>query len=171
MIGHIYRIIHLESDIQYVGSTFNEPRKRWQMHKSSYNKWKYGKFANIAIYPYFNEHGIDKFKLIPIKSYEVVDRQHLEAYEQLWISKLNCVNIMNTIKIKNMSATQYREMNRLAIRTRDNEFYQANKERIKDKKRSKVSCECGATYSYSDKARHIKTLKHQRRLQELRQDS
>ncbi|EGZ07085.1 hypothetical protein PHYSODRAFT_530204 [Phytophthora sojae] len=100
MIGHIYRVIHLESDVQYVGSTLNEPLKRWQKHKQHYHEWVNDKRGKCEIYPYFQEHGINKFKLIPIKTYDVVERKHLEAYESLWISKLACVNKVNPFQIK-----------------------------------------------------------------------
>ncbi|GMF27620.1 unnamed protein product [Phytophthora lilii] len=107
MIGHIYRIIHLESDIQYVGSTFNGPRKRWQQHKKHYREWLSDKHRGMAIYQYFHQHGIDTFKLILIKTYEVEDRTHLEAYEKLWINKLNCVNKNNPFRITKLYNKQY----------------------------------------------------------------
>jgi uncharacterized UPF0160 family protein len=131
MIGHVYRIIHLESDVQYVGSTFNEPRKRWQHHKHSYNDWLKNNHSKIAIYPYFQEPGLDKFKLIPIKSYDVVDRRHLEAYEQLWMSKLKCLNAKNVIQIRSLYH------------------------------KSRGVCDCGSGYLEKHKTRHLRTKKHQ----------
>jgi len=176
MIGCIYRIIHLESDVQYVGSTFNEPRKRWQHHKEDYFKWQKGKHANVAIYPYMQQFGIDKFKLIPIKSYDVIDRKHLFAYEQLWMSKLKCVNKINSFYLKKLSMKQYREERRGELNNNAKQYREANKEIIKERQKqyresnkatlyTTQPCECGGEYRLSGKARHLKTQKHQSWLQ------
>lgn len=141
MIGHIYRIIHVESDIQYIGSTFNEPRKRWQQHKADFGKWKNNKHPNITIYPYFMQHGIDKFKLIVIKSYDVVDRKHLVAYEALWISKLKCVNKCVPFYIKKLSDKQYRKNNYNKIHANND-------------------CLCSGKYTTNNKWNHFKSAKH-----------
>ena len=37
--GKVYKIIHKQSNIIYVGSTFNTLRDRWQRHKYSYDLW------------------------------------------------------------------------------------------------------------------------------------
>lgn len=87
--GRIYRIQHVQSRICYVGSTFNMLRDRWRQHKSDFNRYLDGKHGGISIYPYFEEYNIENFKMILIKEYEVVDRQHLEMYEQLWVNRLN----------------------------------------------------------------------------------
>ena len=57
-IGKIYKIIHNQSNICYVGSTFNTLRDRWGNHKGHYNSWLKGNFAEVAIYPYFKDFGI-----------------------------------------------------------------------------------------------------------------
>ena len=89
MLGKIYKIIHNQSNICYVGSTCNELRQRWQEHKRHSTNEKVRK---LSIYKYFEQYGIENFKIILIKEYEVIDRKHLEAYEQLWISKLKAIN-------------------------------------------------------------------------------
>ena len=142
MIGHVYRIIHLESDIQYVGSTFSEPRKRWQQHKSSCQQSTKGNHSNVSIYEYMLRHGLDKFKLIPIKSYEVADRKGLEAFEQIWINKLKCVNVK-------ASFNPIMQSSRLANRLRS----------------QKHQCECGGSFNDRHRTRHIQTQKHKRWLE------
>ncbi|GMF15003.1 unnamed protein product [Phytophthora lilii] len=156
MIGHIYRIIHLESDIQYVGSTFNEPRKKWQNHKQYYREWLSDKCNRCVIYTYFRQHGIDKFKLIPMKSYGVQDRTHLEAYEQLWINKLNCVNMNNPFRITKMHKKQY------ATANKDNHQHKAKqwRESNKAKLACKTQCECGGEYCHTNNDRHQKSQRH-----------
>ena len=92
MIGRVYKIIHNQSDICYVGSTFNELRVRWAQHRQRYSQVKRIPERTMSICKYFKEHGTDNFKIILIKEYEVIDRKQLEAYEQLWINKLKCIN-------------------------------------------------------------------------------
>ena len=101
-IGRIYKIIHLDSNICYVGSTFNTTRDRWREHKSSFikykkNKQKYG----ISVFKYFEQYGVERFKMILIKEYLVCDKYHLKMYEQMHINKLKkcCINRNNPFNI------------------------------------------------------------------------
>src|SRR5271166_3852804 len=94
-IGFVYKIIHNQSNICYVGSTFNRLSNRMNRHKQDYNRWLNGKFNNCGIYSYFQQFGIENFKIILIKEYKVINRRHLETKEQLWINKLKSVNIKN----------------------------------------------------------------------------
>lgn len=114
-IGRIYKIIHTQSNISYIGSTFNTLRDRFYNHKGSYKKWLEGKYNEVAIYPYFKQYGIDQFKMILVKEYEVIDRKHLEAYEQIWINKTKCINKVNSFSIKKLYVKHYREINPLVI--------------------------------------------------------
>jgi len=97
-IGHIYKIIcTLDEKFCYIGSTFNRLSKRFEMHRQHYkNCLKTGK-EDLSCHPYYKKYGIENFKIILMKSYEVCrshckDRKHLEAYETLWIAKSKCVN-------------------------------------------------------------------------------
>jgi uncharacterized UPF0160 family protein len=147
-IGNIYKIIHTQSNIVYVGSTFNEIRTRFSQHKSSYSKWLNGKHSDISIYPYFKEFGIEQFKMILIKSYEVSDRAQLQAYEQLWINWLKPINKNGLFRIKKL----YREV----ISEYNEQYYESNKETLSDRKKQIIKCECGMNYTRRHKARHQK---------------
>jgi hypothetical protein len=178
MIGLIYRIIHLESEICYIGSTFNELRFRWQQHKGDYNKWVNGNNHELSIYPYFKQHHIGQFKMGLIKEYQVVDRTHLEAYEQLWINKFrkSCVNKTNPFCIKKLYFKQYQEANKENKIKYDKQYYlenkeskkesvrqyrEANKDKIKAYKNQKFDCKCGGSYSQTNRSAHMKSKKHQ----------
>jgi hypothetical protein len=177
--GHIYRIIHLQSNIQYVGSTFNEPRMRWQQHKQAFKRYMKDGHGCIMIHPHFDEHGIEQFKLLLIKTYEVCDKAHLRAYEQLWINKLSCCNKMNPFRINFLYNKAYRAKNkehifkmRKAYRTNNKEeifqkkkeYRENNKEKIAEQKRKtgsvKVICECGTEIRRDNLGKHKKTKKH-----------
>ncbi|KAF4136482.1 hypothetical protein GN958_ATG14298, partial [Phytophthora infestans] len=51
-------IIHIESDLCYIGSTINKLSWRWQGHKNNFRRWVEGKHTQMSIFPYFKTHGI-----------------------------------------------------------------------------------------------------------------
>lgn len=162
MIGTVYRIIHLHSNLQYVGSTMNELRYRWKSHKESYRKWINEKTRNhCTMYPHFKEHGIENFKIVLIKQYEVVDQKHLLAYECLWVNKLKCVNRQNPFRIKRLSDKDKAIRNKESITEYKNDWYQKNKARILERSKEKYNCECGANVGTNYKSKHERTKKHQ----------
>lgn len=122
--GRVYKIIHTQSDIIYIGSTINTLRDRFKTHKSSHSK--------CVISKYIQEFGSDQFKIILIKEYEVVDKNHLEAYEQLWINKTKCINHKSSFKISKIYMKEYRDLNKDTIREQRKEYRDLNKEKIKE---------------------------------------
>jgi len=136
--GKIYRIIHLESDIQYVGSTFEKRLSdRMSHHRNCYNAWIKDKTNNkCMIYPHFEKHGIDKFKMILIKEYKVCGRKHLQAYEQLWMNKLKCVNKCSAMKIKRVYNVHYNRNNKEKLQNYKKKYYEENGEFVRQKSRA-----------------------------------
>lgn len=147
MIGRVYKIIHKSEDsktknICYVGSSLNHLNIRWKHHRNRF--YEYKKYATrfISIHKYFKEHGLNNFQIILIKEYEVIDRNHLVAYEQLWINKLQCVNIQsafNPIRLNYKSRKAY--------------FYKYNRKRY--------LCDlCNKELSWKSKQKHEQTKTH-----------
>ena len=188
--GHIYRIVCLiDPKIQYVGSTFNELRHRWQSHKADYKNYLKNFHSKVAIYPYFTQYGIENFKIIKIKDYIVYaenkkDHKHLFAYEQLWINKLKCINEMTVFnplkKLLKLTNSKIKQKENYAIRTeeqikKDQERQKKRNETIRsdpellDKKRKQQrksaakpwTCNiCNITINQSGRCRHLKTKSH-----------
>ena len=141
MIGRIYALTCDKVDGAYIGSTTLSLKKRMAKHKygsSSYiNKW-------------FWDFGSDSVKITLLKEYEVVDKKHLYALEQLWINKLRPINriaafkpiLNNSMHLKNVS-------------------YQTHKH-IYDAKRNRerVECECGGHYMAYRKKSHMMARHH-----------
>lgn len=148
MIGRVYKIIHSQSKICYIGSTRNTLVKRWQHHKRPNN--------DCCIAKYFKIYGIDQFKIMLIKEYEVCDRKHLLAYEQLWISKLSTIEQKNTLLIRRQQRKQWYEANKNQILKQSKVYYESNKER----KKQKYMCECGSEIRCDNKTRHERSVKH-----------
>jgi len=53
------------------------------------------------------------------------------------------------------------EVNRERLLEIKKQYRIRNKDRLNEKQRSKTPCDCGVSYSYSNKARHNKSQKHQ----------
>tara|TARA_B100000686_G_scaffold215160_1_gene222090 strand:+ start:1526 stop:2095 length:570 start_codon:yes stop_codon:yes gene_type:complete len=178
-IGHIYKIIcTLDSNICYIGCTFNELRHRWQGHKTKYKRGT----NRLSITKYFDKYGIDNFKIIKIKSYSVIrenkhDFKHLHTYELLWINNTkNCVNTCLPFNpLKKISVKEYKkkyyQSNKDDILDKRKLYYENNKgdisnqkKKYRDKNKQKlnenINCECGGKYQFRSKARHFKSKKH-----------
>ena len=102
-------------------------RHRWQEHKQQYKRGN----KKISIFSYFDKYGIDNFKIVLIKEYQVVDRAHLRAYEQLCINRIKCVNKNNPFSIRDLyNKTYYKEYrlkNKEKISSQKKEYYLKNK--------------------------------------------
>jgi hypothetical protein len=135
--GRVYKIIHNQSDIVYVGSTMSELRFRWQNHKAQFQRFLQNcDHCICSIYPFFEKFGIENFKIVLIKEYEVCDKKHLEAKEQLWINKLRCINQRNLLPVPEKISKQiYYERNKDRIEEYRKQYYQNNKEAINLKAR------------------------------------
>ena len=131
--GRIYKIVCCKSNDTYIGSTFNELRTRMAQHKKSFNKDK-----GLVIYESFKEHGWNSLRIIQIAEYEVVDRFHMEMYEQLWMNKLRSSN-------KKMA-------------------FNIITSKKKDSKRKEYMpsgcCPCGGSFTDKRRSIHLKTKKH-----------
>ena len=136
MIGRIYKIIHRQSDICYIGSTINMLKHRWYQHTGHFTLWEKGDSnKGCSIYPHFKKHGIEQFKIILIKEYDVCDKKQLLAYETLWINKFRrtCVNQVHAFAIlRQEKRKQYRENNQEAIREQLMEYRNTNAEAIRE---------------------------------------
>lgn len=166
MVGRVYRIIHLESDLCYIGSTINKLSWRWQGHKNNFRRWVEGKHTQMSIFPYFKTHGIEKFKITLVKEYEVVDQQHLQTYEQLWIAKFRktAVNKNNTFTIDQLRKKDYRANNKESFKDYNKEYYKANKQQweaiSKARPAARSNCDCGGKFSAANHHVHVRSQKH-----------
>lgn len=103
--GHVYKIICTKSNDVYVGSTFNAPRTRFASHNSSWDGCK-----GLFVYDCFSRFKWSDLKMVVIETYDVVDKMHLEMYEQLWINKLRAVNkspLFSILRSKKGSSQTY----------------------------------------------------------------
>jgi hypothetical protein len=189
--GIVYRIEYNQNpEIRYIGSNLQPLKYRWRDHKDNFKKWKRGMRVGCSssVTPYFEQYGIENFRITPIKTYEVADKQCLHAYETLWISKLKCINTQLPFNplFKNKAFMKqykknYKEVNKEHLKQKDKDWAENNKEKIRQKNkeyektdkrkaykkeqgkeyRSKTMiCECGVEIRLGAKYNHLKSKKH-----------
>jgi hypothetical protein len=86
------------------------------------------------------------------KDYRQTNKEHILEYQKDY-RQTNKERISEYEK-------DYRQTNKERISEKDKERYQTNKEKINEKHGEVIICECGFTYTYSHKARHMKSQKH-----------
>lgn len=139
-VGKIYKIIHNQSNDIYIGSTMDSLKYRWQGHKLAYTKYINNNYSPNTIYTNFLKYGIENFKMVLIKEYQVIDRKHLLALETLWQNKLNPINkrpaFQPLTKQKNKISNKiYREKNMINFKCECGGFI-SNKQHLNRHKQS-----------------------------------
>lgn len=68
-------------------------------------------------------------------------------------------------EVMNSRALQRYYDNQDDRKARHKEYYQKNKDKLLKKAKTRYQCECGSSYFYSTKRRHMKTIKHNKYMQ------
>ncbi len=163
LIGRVYQIVHKErNSITYVGSTTSRLNVRWNGHLSGYRNYcRPNGNKKCIIYPYFDKYGVENFEIRLLCEYQIFDRKQLFTYEQLWIQKLQCINVRNAFilplkEMKKDKAKTYYRANQPKIK----KYYEENKEHIFIWKKVQITCVCGTITQQARIATHRKSLKH-----------
>ena len=134
-IGRIYKIVCSKSNDIYIGSTFNVLRTRMAQHKKAFNQNR-----ELGAYDAFKDQNWSSLSIILIAEYQVVDRFHMEMYEQLWMNKLACCNKQMAFNIITSKKKQCKE------------------------EPTKIPCgfcPCGGSFTDKRRSKHMQSKKHQ----------
>jgi hypothetical protein len=135
----IYKIVCNVTGLVYIGSTCQSTlATRLSEHRRKYKLFLNQKYTFVTSFKVLENNNYD---IILIEQYPCNSKQELHKKERFYIESIKCVNkyIPNrTIK----------------------EYYNDNREKIKEKMNKKFDCECGSNYTTNHKARHYKSLKH-----------
>ncbi len=142
--GKIYKIVSLQTDKIYIGSTTQRLTKRKIEHKANYNSYLKGKYRNTTSFEIMKLEDVD---IILLESFPCDTKEQLLLRERYYIQNTkNCVN------------------KTIPMRTRK-EYNKDNKDKIKQYKKTPFICSCNQTMTIHHKSRHLKTNKHKKKLE------
>ena len=159
-LGKIYKIECNVTGKVYIGSTC-EPilARRLAGHVGDYKRYLNGKFNYISSFDVLQNRNYD---IVLIESYPCNSKDELHARERYYTNNIDCVN-----KIKGQGMTN--ELGEKEYKKQYSEqYYKQNKDKLKEKFNEKHECICGNCYTYANKQRHIRSVKHQQYLYYLK---
>jgi hypothetical protein len=155
----------------YIGNTTNFI-KRKNYHKSS--------CYNVMMHDYYNKKsqyirdngGWEEWYMIEIEKYPCNDGNEARAREEYWRCYFNAnLNSQKALRTKDEQILYQKEYDKQRWKNMDildkqkhnertNNHYHNNKEKISNKAREKITCECGCVLSKDTLTRHRKSKKH-----------
>lgn len=174
-LGKIYKITG--NGYTYYGSTC-EPTlaRRLAGHIRNYKRYLNGKDHFITSFRCFENNNND-YHIILVEKYSCNNKDELHARERWYIENNECCNKVVVGRTHKEYDKKYYEINKEQILEYHKNYYQqnkdeiseyhknryeANKEKIQKWQKAKLTCECGSKYSKSNKSQHMKTVKHQK---------
>ena len=178
--GKIYKLWSPqgEEDEIYIGSTTDKLYKRKNQHKKKANNCK----SKILFEKY------DDIRIELIEDYPCNSKAELEKKEGEYIRNNKCINTnipdrkMKEYYLDNKERIQkyaennkdkiaeyqkkYHEDNKEAVSEKKKEYYENNKEYFHNYYNKKITCDCGCFTSPNNLARHQKTPKHIKLMEE-----
>jgi hypothetical protein len=144
--GKIYKIWSPQGDEIYIGSTIQPLYKRFHHHKTT------RECSSKILFEKYDDVRIELIECVPCDNKEQLNKKEGE-----YIRKLDCINR----NIAGRTFKEYRENNKEKINEYAKEYRENNKEKILEWKNQRITCECGRTITFGNKAQHEKTKVHQ----------
>ena len=144
----IYKLCCKDLNIKdiYVGSTCNFINRKHRHKLCCYNENDTKKY-NYKVYKFIRENGgFENWDMILIEEYSCENKQQKLQRERYWLEELKASLNGN---VPGRDIKEYLK-----------EYHETNKERISEKLKEKMTCECGSVYRKADKLRHEKSKKH-----------
>ena len=162
-IGRVYKITSPHTDKVYIGSTTQKLKYRFAGHCLHYALFLEGKKNFVTSFDIIK---LGDAKIECLEEYEDITREQLEKYEGNFIKATNnVVNKGKTINVKenpNHYQALYRQNNDTELKKKQAIFRKQNKDIIN----MKHQCDCGGKYTTAHKAKHLKTARHQKFLEQ-----
>tara|TARA_R110000787_G_C13191943_1_gene423088 strand:- start:73 stop:570 length:498 start_codon:yes stop_codon:yes gene_type:complete len=153
--GKIYKIVNDELNLTYYGSTCSTLTRRLSAHKTSQNRCS----SKVLFTTETNA------EIFLVEKFPCNDKEELHQRERFYIENNDCINKVIPNRKTKESKRAYDLRNKEKIQKYNKEYWEKNKELViekyKEMRSEKFNCECGGKYRYTDKWRHLKTIKHQ----------
>lgn len=125
----------------YVGSTVAFTRRMCQ-HKYVCNA-KGGRGYKANVYQFIRAHGgWSNWTMIQLEAYAADSKRDLESRERYWLDQFD------------------RTLNMIVPTRTKKEYYRENSDKINERFRERVMCDCGSSVSHVNISRHKKSKKH-----------
>lgn len=133
--GKIYKMYVDNSDMVYIGSTFEKyVSDRLKMHRKDYKRYKVGKTNFVTSFKLFDI--TDDVQILELERYEDITKAEIKKYELNQI--LNHPTAVNKFKPQNIESNgdlnQWRKEYRELRTEKMKEYYYINKDKIKEQK-------------------------------------
>ena len=159
--GKIYKIEpnceHEEEEI-YIGSTTKEYlSQRMEKHRSNYKYWKEGKYGKTYSFILFEKYGVENCNIILLEYINAQSKDEQTAKEAEYIKNYKCIN-----KFLPFRTNEERKDKNKSYRLQNKDKIKEYREKNKDKINTRYICDiCNGNYTYTNRAKHINTEKHQ----------
>ena len=164
----IYKIeaINGKPEDIYIGSTTQFLCKRMAHHREEKSCCK----SKLL----FEKYGVENCRIILIENVNVETKEELLQKEALYIKSMKCVNKNIPNRTRTESVNAYNHKNKEKINEKTSERYYNNHEQNKIKSREKqqrcklsnppmsIICGCGGSHTQYSKSTHLKSVKHQK---------
>lgn len=160
----------------YYGSTEFIVEQRLKSHENNYKRYLKGKYDYITSFEILKNNNYE------IKLLEKCDNEiHMCNRERFYIKTFPCVNKYRG-RVPGRTYKEWREDNREELAEKNKEWREDNREKflekqreyreenkveIAEKRKQKITCPCGSTLTIKHKARHEKSIKHKKYLENL----
>jgi hypothetical protein len=163
----MYKIVSNDLNIRdcYVGST-TEFTKRKCAHKSNCTNIN-STMYNFKVYKFIRDNGDwQNWSMILIEMYPCTNHLECLQRERYWCEHLNAT--LNSV-VPSRSHKEYKKKydvdNRENIQEYKKQYRKANNEHLRTQQKTVLICQCGCSYTRSNKLHHERSNKHQEYIQ------
>ena len=184
---HIYKIVCNDLNVKdcYLGHTTNFAKRKNQHKRTCYNEKD--RHYNIYLYKFIRENGgWENFDMILINTHNLNNSMEARQKEREYIEQIKpSLNKIIPYKSKEEikeyvkewskeNATHLQQYKQGWYLDRQDDYkqkfrnyYNSKKEEMSEKSKEKMICDCGSEFRKKEKARHLKSIKHQQYLQTI----
>ena len=177
--GKIYKIVSSDYSKCYIGSTCESLSQRMARHRNKYKVYLKGDITLTRSFDLFDQYGVENCKIELIENFPCENKEELRKREGHYIQNTECIN--KYVAGRNRTFKEYYQDNKEKCNAQRREYKEKHKEELKlyyqeqyikskDKLSKSIACECGRTYTFGHKARHLKSQTHQNYLKQLEEE-
>ena len=175
--GKIYKIVDVGYNKCYIGSTCEALSQRMARHRKDYRRFQRQQRNYVSIFDLFDEYGVENCKIELIEECDCNNVYELRRQEGQHIQTTEC---LNKIVAGRTRKDRYEENKdaylaqckayRDTHKEERQRYYKAYREENRERIYKITNCDCGGTYTHDHKARHFRTARHQKYVEQQEQE-